>query len=195
VMRHCYRGRDRFRLRDLLKQSRPIHAGNKNTVFNASAVPGMDIEKVVYFCVSVFWRATVREWESSGRKYRGITLGTKYQEQIRRYLLGQASFPENAAVMFLVSGLTRPAIAFNFPDTIRIDARHVHTLQIPGFTFQLNLGAQRSAGVSESCIVRSEFHPLFVCQDGDARAQRNVLKLMGKVAPSWAKYPTIEGVV
>jgi hypothetical protein len=97
--------------------------------------------------------------------------------------------------MFVVSRLKRPAITFNFPDTIRIDASHVHTLHIPGFTFLLSLGAQRSAGVSESCIVRSEFHPIFVCGDGDARAQRGALKLMGKVAPTWGEYPTIEGVV
>jgi hypothetical protein len=194
-MRHCYRGRDRFRLRELLQRAQPIYADETDTIFNTSTIPGLDVEKLVYFCVSVFWRAAVREWESSGRKYRGITLGPKYQEQIRRYLLADAYFPENAAVMLLVSGLKRPAIVFNFPDTIRIEASHAHTLQIPGLTFQLSLGAQRSAGVSESCVVRSEFHPLFVCRDGDARAQRSVLKLMGKEAPAWAKYPTIEGVV
>ena len=62
VMRHCYRGRDRFRLRELLQRTTPIHADEEETIFNASDVAGMDIERVVYFCVSVFWRASVRRW-------------------------------------------------------------------------------------------------------------------------------------
>jgi len=93
VMRHCYRGRGRFRLREMLQRTAPIHADEQNTIFNASAVAGMDIEKMVYFCVSVFWRASVRRWESSGQRYEGIRLGPKYQEEIRAYLLGDAWLP------------------------------------------------------------------------------------------------------
>jgi hypothetical protein len=96
----------------------------------------MEIEKAVYFCVSVFWRAAVRSWESSSQRYEGIRLGPKYQQEIRAYLLGDAALPENAAVMFIVSGLPRPHLSFNFPDTTRIDSSHAHTLHIPGLTFQ-----------------------------------------------------------
>jgi|SRR5271157_1464234 len=194
VMRHCYRGGDRFRLRNLLEQSKPIHAGDRTTIYCASSVSGVSIEQIVYFCMSVFWRASVRDWESSGKKYRMISLGTKYQEQIRKYLLGDADFPENAAVMLVVS-LKRPAIAFNFPDTIRISSQHCHTLHIPGMTFQLSLGSQIEDGTTETCIFRSPFHPIFVCKDGDARVQRSVLRLMGKIAPSWAEYPIVNGVI
>jgi hypothetical protein len=155
----------------------------------------MDIERTVYFCVSVFWRASVRRWESSGQRYEGIRLGPKYQEEIRSYLLGDAGFPQNAAVMFIVSALPRPHLSFNFPDTIRIDSSHAHTLHIPGLTFQLGLGGQPSGGAREACIVRSEFHPIFVSKDGDERVQRQVLRMMGKKAPAWAKYPLVDGVV
>jgi len=195
VMRHCYRGRDRFRLRELLQQATPIHADEKDTIFNASSVAGMDIERAVYFCVSVFWRASVRTWESSGQRYEGIRLGPKYQEEIRAYLLGDAGFPQNAAVMFLVSALPRPHLSFNFPDTTRIDSSHAHTLHIPGLMFQLGLGGQPSAGARETCIVRSEIHPIFVCKYGDERAQRNVLRMMGKKAPAWGKFPLIDGII
>jgi hypothetical protein len=155
----------------------------------------MEIEKAVYFCVSVFWRAAVRSWESSSQRYEGIRLGPKYQQEIRAYLLGDAALPENAAVMFIVSGLPRPHLSFNFPDTTRIDSSHAHTLHIPGLTFQLGMGGQPSAGARETCIVRSEFHPIFVCKDGDERVQRQVLRMMGKKAPVWAQYPLVNGVV
>ena len=195
VMRHCYRGRGRFRLRELLQRASPIHADEENTIFNAASVAGMDIERTVYFCVSVFWRAAVRRWESSGQRYEGIRLGPKYQKELRAYLLGDAGFPQNAAVMLIVSGLPRPHLSFNFPDTIRIDSSHAHTLHIPGLTFQLGLGGQPSAGARETCIVRSELHPIFVSKDGDERVQRQVLRMMGKKAPAWGKYPLIDGVV
>ena len=38
VMRHCYRGRNRFRLREMLHRATPIHADQENTIFNASTV-------------------------------------------------------------------------------------------------------------------------------------------------------------
>jgi hypothetical protein len=119
-MRHCYRGRDRFRLRDLLTASAPIHSDNDAIVYSASSVAGVSIEKIVYFCVSVFWRASVCDWESSGQHYDAIRLGTKYEEQIRLFLLGEADFPRNGTIMLLISRLPRPHVVFSFPYTTRL---------------------------------------------------------------------------
>jgi hypothetical protein len=195
VMRHCYRGRDRFRLRTLLEQSAPVDSWPDGVVSCASAVSEVDIERLVYFCTSVFWRAAVRDWESSGQKYEAISLGAKYQKEIRQYLLGNSDFPKNAVVTIIVSQLKRPALVFNFPDTVRVESSHCHTLHIPGIAFQLLLGNQVLHESAETCTLRSPLHPIFVCKDGDARVQRNILKLMGKAAPPWGKYPVIEGVV
>ena len=155
----------------------------------------MNIEKIGYFCVSVFWRASVCDWESSGEKYEAINLGAKYQEQIRQYLLSTADLPENASVTLIVSQLPRPPIVFNFPDTVRLGFCHYHTLHILGLTLQLSLSNKMEPGTIETCILRSPFHPIFVGNDGDARVQRNVLRLMGKVTPHWGQYPLANGVV
>jgi hypothetical protein len=117
VLKHCYRGYGRFRLRELLRQSSPLHSDKDLTIYGASSVPGVSIDKLVYFCMSVFWRASVGDWESSGEKYHAISLGTKYQEQIREYLVGVAELPHSASVLVLVSALKTPALVFNFPDT------------------------------------------------------------------------------
>jgi len=50
-------------------------------------------------------------------------------------------------------------------------------------------------GAVLSCVLRSPWHPIFVSFDGDARVQRQVLRQMGKVAPSWGEYPLTEGVI
>jgi hypothetical protein len=152
VLRHCYREYGRFRLRDLLRQSVQLHSDKDFTIYNASSVPGVSIEKLVYFCVSVFWRASVCDWESSGEKYHAIGLGTKYQEQIREYLVRVGELPQAASVSVLASALNPPTLVFNFPDTTRVDSRHCHSLHIPGITFQLSLGGQPEPGSIESCI-------------------------------------------
>jgi hypothetical protein len=195
VLRNCYRGYGRFRLRELLRQSAPLHSDKDFTIYGATSVLGVSIDKLVYFCMSVFWRASVCDWESSGEKYHAISLGTKYQEQIREYLLGVAELPHSASVLVLVSALKTPALVFNFPDTIRVDSRHCHTLHIPGLTFQLSLGGQLEPGSIESCIMRSPFHPIFECIHGDARVQQGIFKHMGKIAPPWAEYPIVDEVV
>jgi hypothetical protein len=195
VMRHCYRGYGRLRLRELLRQSLRLQSDENFTIYSASSVPGVSIEKPVYFCISVFWRASVCDWESSGEKYRAISLGTKYQEQIRKYLLGIAELPQSASILVLASALKTPALVFNFPDTIRVESRHCHSLHIPGLTFQLSLGGQLEPGTIESCIMRSSFHPIFECKHGDARIQRGIFRNMGKIAPPWAEYPIVDGVV
>lgn len=196
VLRHCYRGYGLFRLRQLLRASAPLHSDANFTIYNAASAPQVSIEKLTYFCISVFWRASVCDWESSGEHYRAISLGAKYQEQIRNYLLGAAELPTAASILVLASGLKTPAIVFSFPDTIRVESQHCHSLHIPGLTFQLSLGGQvEREAVEASCILRSSFHPIFQCKHGDARAQRGVLKNMGKIAPPGAEYPIAEGVV
>jgi hypothetical protein len=196
VLRHCYRGYGVFRLRELLRGSVPLHSDDNFTIYNASSVPGISIEKLVYFCISVFWRASVCDWESSGEKYRAIDLGPKYQEQIRQYLLGASELPQSASILLVASGLKTPAIVFTFPDTTRVESQHRHSLHIPGLMFQLSLGGQIERETIEAlCIMRSSFHPIFDCKHGDARAQRGVFKNMGKIAPPGAEYPIAEGVV
>ena len=193
VMRHCYRGRGRFRLRDIIERCPPIGDAANGRIYSASCNPDINTGQLVFFCTSVFWRASVRDWIASSQKYEAICLGNAYQEQIREYLHGDREFPQNAAVTVILSQLKFPHLAFNFPDTVRVESCHCHTLHIPGMTFQLMLGKQVPEGTREGCILRSPFHPIFVCKDGDARVQRNILRLMGKTDTSWGKYPLVEG--
>jgi hypothetical protein len=103
VLKHCYRGYGRFRLRELLRGSTPLLAEDGFTIYNDASVSGVSIEALVYFCVSVFWRASVCDWESSREKYRAISLGAKYQEEIRRYLLGIGELPQVASILIIAS--------------------------------------------------------------------------------------------
>ena len=114
VLKNCYRGRGRFRLRTLLEQSQPIYAESGFSICSASN-PDVNVEQLVYFAVSVFWRASIADWWSSEQRYESIRLGAKFQEELRKFLLGEIGLSENFAVTVILSRLTRPVLAFNFP--------------------------------------------------------------------------------
>jgi hypothetical protein len=120
VMRHLYRGRRVFRLRTMLRKSVSLGSYNGGTVYSASSLPVGAIDQLVYFHASLVWRASVRDWWTVGKKYQAIDLGP-HREQLRRYLGGETGFPEHAVVTVILSQLEQPAIAFNFPESARLD--------------------------------------------------------------------------
>lgn len=193
VMRQCYRGRGRFRLRETVeKLTAAPDSTSEFALYAASQAPEVNIEKLAYFATSVFWRASVRSWVVEGEEYEGISLGKKYAEEFRQYLLGDAPFPENATVGVLLSKLRFPALGFLFPVTVRVDEGWCHRLHIPGITFLLTIG-RHSPESKSVCFLRSPAHPIAISTHGDARVQKDVLRLLGKVAPPWGEYPLIEG--
>jgi hypothetical protein len=184
MLRNLYRGHCMFRLRETIELLKPIHCDANDAVYSASSLP-REMDKLIYFCSSVFWRASIRDWQVLRKRYEAIELGP-YQEQFRKYLLGKATFPENASVTVVLSKLRKPVVAFNFPTSVRIDSCRRHTLHIPGITFQLAIS--KDMAERENCILRSPWNLIFVSHAGDARVQRELLRLMGKTTPKWGEY-------
>ena len=76
----------------------PSHVEPGLKVYNVSNSPGFDLQKLIYFGMSIFWRAAVHNWKSSnGKEANKIELGA-YEEPIHNYLLGMTPFPDNLAV-------------------------------------------------------------------------------------------------
>ena len=195
TMRNCYRGHGTFRLRDRLRELSPLPVETGDEVYAGGLHPAIDIGQLVYFCTSVCWRAAVRDWIAADRKYEAISLGTQYQEAIRRYLLGAEGFPDECYVCLFVSKLRRPVLTFNFPQTSRVELARCHVLHIPGLTFFLTIGRIVPDFIVEYCLVHSPHSgPIVVSLDGDRRVQREILGLMGKVETAWGEFPLIEGV-
>ncbi len=193
ILKHCYRGRGVFRLRDHLKSSSPVYSSSDAEVYSAAQVPNVLIDDIVYFALSVIWRAAVVDWLPAARRYEAISLG-KYEEEIRQYLLRHRTLPERIAVGVMISGLETPVLAFNFPGAFRVDACHCYRFHIPGITFVVSVGKEAQASFGDSCIARSSLHPIIIGKDGDRFVQREIMGLMGKVAPPWGEYPLVNGV-
>ena len=103
VCKECYRGKGNFILRDKLKATSEMFTeGSKGWIIpqTESRNINLDYEAYLYFGASIIWRASAGKWPSHvGRMRRGLG---KYEDKIRRYLLGETDFPKK---VFLLIGL------------------------------------------------------------------------------------------
>jgi hypothetical protein len=143
VIPNSYRGPGQFAFRDALLRSKPFLEQDDSRVYAAASIPGLDMDKVIYFAASVFWRAAVHSWRRDERLVN-IKLGP-YEEEIRLFLLGQAHFPQRVALHVWVSGLQGDLLAvIHAPESGRIDNYHTHQFAIPGMVFAITIAAHIS---------------------------------------------------
>ena len=103
-----------FPLLDKLRAVVPTTQGAEWITYSAAAIPTIDRDKIAYFAISIFWRASVHTWElADGKKIR-IDLGKKYNEEIRKYLMGETPVPAKAALQVIVCSDSLNRISF-FP--------------------------------------------------------------------------------
>lgn len=91
-----------FPLMDVLASVAPTRAGRDWKAYALGDTPTVNRGKIAYFAISVFWRASVHTWDQEdGEKIR-IRLGKKYNEELRKYLLGESPVPLNASLQVVV---------------------------------------------------------------------------------------------
>jgi hypothetical protein len=74
----------------------------ENALAFSGAATGIETEKLGYFALSVIWRAAVHQWATPfGGKTTVLNLGAA-EESIRKFLLGEAQFPTNVAILATV---------------------------------------------------------------------------------------------
>lgn len=95
ILEHCNQFDAGFKLNELIEQSTPVWVREGGGLYEGRKIHGLDIEKLAYFPSSVLWRGSVHDWHSGKDPTKAPKLGI-YEESLRKYLLGQASFPKNA---------------------------------------------------------------------------------------------------
>lgn len=69
--------------------------------YSAAATPGIDMDALIYFALSIFWRGAAHRWRNIDK---GVMEGIKlepYEEPIRKFLLG-GPFPDDIVVQVAV---------------------------------------------------------------------------------------------
>lgn len=167
VMRHCYRGKQKFLLPDMLLKEKPLLSDEGTSVYAGAKVKDLDVAALTYFPVSVFWRAAAREWNMRGYKMPPIELGS-YEEELRLFLLGKGEFPKNASLTVWVSTKEVPLLVAHFPMSERTENARIHRFYIPGIQFMLALSKQLDESQRKGCIVHGRDNPIWMSGEVEA---------------------------
>ncbi len=197
VLENCWREPDDFPLRTRLIAAGPSSLSSGDlTIFETVTMPGVDRDKLVYFSASVFWRAAVHDWHlPSGCPLR-LSLGP-YEDEFRRYLLGEREFPRNAVMLVTIS---RSMDEMNnkyvtFPWLYKHDGRaRQFKMIVPGIAFHLFVGRALPPTVRSMCAARSEQGFIYMSQRADKMNMHDNLALL-KRARRVGKLATKRGVI
>jgi hypothetical protein len=118
----------------------PAHIESNLNVYNVSNSASFDLQKLVYFGMSIFWRAAVHSWKSSnGKEADKIELGA-YEEPIHNYLLEIAPFPDDVAITIDIWPYIPPLKALQPVVAEQSDEGERYWFYIPGIVFFLFVG-------------------------------------------------------
>lgn len=136
----CSRRDGGFRLRERLRESEPSFTELGTKWYSGARVPGVDSESYRYFAASMVWRTSAGPWREPGWERWRLSLGTKYQEAFRSYLLGASAFPSQALLALFVADDEDPLRQASVPLAKTEAGFHLHNFFIPGIEFRLYLG-------------------------------------------------------
>jgi hypothetical protein len=151
-----------FPLQDRLNLALPVSAyriGNAQAFSGPDA--GIDTGKMAYFALSIIWRSAVHKWHISSRATTTLSLGA-HEEQIRKYLLGEASFPPDVAVMATVCTDLPSREGFYVPGAVRNSAVPAYAVMVKGIYFRAFMASNLPPDIRRNCCVTSPRCPIFL---------------------------------
>ncbi|HEY1403564.1 MAG TPA: hypothetical protein VGB05_05520 [Pyrinomonadaceae bacterium] len=181
VMRNCYRGDHKFKLKDFIDASQPV-IETRSQVYSAALIPQIDIEKLTYFVASIIWRNSVHDWRSGKDKVARIYLGP-YREELRHYLLGETSFPQNAALVLSIIPDSNLWNFFSFPIGGKVNQHWQYNFSLLGLSFMFFLGGLIDPIITKICTYRSPEKFIFMTDDANQMVFRDFGKLIKKSRP------------
>ena len=137
VVRDCYNSKTEvFPLRSKFDESKVIARHfDKQLLDHVEA--NINRGAYLYFAASIVWRASA--WKRKENSNQN-SLGPVYQEQIRKYLNNESTFPENVYLIVYIDTDLQPLPMISFPVSTKKVGYHQHIFYIPGVRFLLLVG-------------------------------------------------------
>ena len=181
-MQYCNRPGGGFRLKELI-ESTPPFVGSNTKIYSAARIPEIEVHQLVYFVASIMWRGSVHVWRSGKEKMETPSLGRKYEEILRRYLLGETDFPKHLAVWLslipaleLCSGVTPPYGA-KFTE---LGQFWEYKFRFLGIILMFFVGKEILPPIHPACLYQSPEKFVFVSNGTNEMILRDVARLMEK---------------
>src|SRR6266446_4463500 len=136
-----------------------------------------------YFAASVFWKASTYRWKSADYELQLPTMGRKYDEEFRQYLLHAGDFPTNATLWMSVINEERLCGSFFFPYGGREDGYYRNHFQFMGLTFDLFLGRLVPKEIRRLCLAHTTEHFIAMSAAADEMVATHSSRLARKSKP------------
>ena len=158
-----------FALRDILRQHSPTGTRDGASFYGAGGISEIRPEQLVYFAASIFWRASVCDWNTPLGIYEQLVLGSEVKEGLRKFLLILGPFPDPIGILLLLSASSTPRQVVTLPvRTSSVTEWEHFEFYIPGMNFVMTIG---NDGVLNASLSRSP-HVIAVDPRVDARIEK-----------------------
>lgn len=161
VIRLLAQGQNNFPLLELLKAVKPLGRGQSGSLVFSGSQVGIDTDKLAYYALSMFWRASIHSWKTLNGQFTSGSLRA-YEEQIRKFLNGESGFP--AGVVIKVSVCTDPLSQGSVfpPVEWSNDVYTGYEMTVLGIRFTMVVGVQPGAKEWDLCCVNSKDRLIFL---------------------------------
>jgi hypothetical protein len=179
----CFRGKNRFRLRDALAAIPPVWPGAEILAIPTAEEPDIDVTRLVYFAASVFWRSAAHTWRF-GTTPTTIDLGP-YERQLRTWLLDeQQPFPEHMVIWISIGVRDPPLLTACTPFLFNKTDYYQYRFNIPGLIFDLFAGGQVPTVARRMCTMRSPERFVYITRLADQGMLAAMTQLCGSARPA-----------
>jgi len=140
----------RFPLHEKLRLALPLRSGKNVLEFEGDRL-GLDMEKFSYFALSLLWRGVVAQWlMPCGALTSPLQIGD-FEEPIRKYLLGEASYPAQTWVIVIVEANEIARAAFTVPQGVSKSGFPDFGFLVRGVHFRVAMGPNVPMYLQQCC--------------------------------------------
>lgn len=173
-----------FPLRDPVQKAIPIESDRDYAVYASAQIPEINVDKLVYFGLSVFWHSSAHVWKGI-EGLASIELGP-YQKPIRQFLRGEGAFPANTVVAIKLWP-DNPSLFAHFPMRLQSKGFHYFYFHIPGIEFLLCTRQRIPTSVRSLCAQTQPLRPIIV----ERGINKSAIKMMAQTFQTAYKPETL----
>jgi len=137
-----YRSDGTFPLRDLLRQSQPSNSTAETSVYEATSIAALEVDRLVYFAASILWRAGITAWTTKFADAPKIDLPPPLSTELKDYLLGRRAFPASIFLVVSVASEAQPMRMLLVPWKVQECPFIKYEAHIPGLMFEWFINGQ-----------------------------------------------------
>jgi hypothetical protein len=156
---------EKFPILEALKTGAAILEDGGTKVYAGAKVKSLEMEKIVYFAMSVFWRGAVHVWKSSLNSEAPDVHLCGYEEPIRQFLLGMSPLSEDVGLTVYVCPNGSVLNAMLVPWDAHLPECSRYLFYVSGLGFVLHFADKLAPQFKATCAYHSPDKVIMLSSD------------------------------